>query len=92
MSGRSRENLAAAGNTSPPSLKMYHTTVEVVENTEKDKINFIVLMVSFAVSIMAKIVVLRGNKVLLTLELQSLKLGTSSLLYLLTHFRVRRVT
>ena len=52
MSGRSREDLAAAGNISPPSLKMSHTTVEVVENTEKDKINFIVLMVSsFAVSI-----------------------------------------
>ena len=46
MSGRSREDLAAAGNIAPPSLKMYHTTVEVVENTEKDKINFIVLMVS----------------------------------------------
>merc|ERR1719259_373131 len=44
MSGRSREDLAAAGNIAPPSLKMYHTTVEVVENTEKDKINFIVLM------------------------------------------------
>ena len=65
MSGRSREDLAAAGgNIAPPTLKMYHTTVEVVENTEKDKINFIVLMVSLlAVSIVAKIAVVaaRGN-------------------------------
>ena len=51
MSGRSREDLAAAGNIAPPSLKMYHTTVEVVENTEKDKINFIVLMVKLTCGI-----------------------------------------